>query len=242
MREFGVYLRAVVHNWIQFWSGALATVVGLGWQLAQTRDPALSLGVVKPWMLLVAGALVLFHAGFRAWRDEHERADDALRVLDKRRPKVVVDYRVGVDNAAGTNNSDPGFEFRNESKAVAVHVVPEIEGLPEDCTIYFPPEQIRHLRRGEPLKISPAVYYKYRQGDSSGHVPCGPAVRLLRTLAKGRHPNGTRLPHAMDSWVLRVTYVDLDGHETYESVYILRLISDLGDIEAMPASIAQIKQ
>jgi hypothetical protein len=70
--------------------GAVATLIGLGWQAAQWVDPTLTGPDFKPSVVWGPGLLLRFHASFLAWRQEHDRAERLqLESGDRSRPNIL---------------------------------------------------------------------------------------------------------------------------------------------------------
>jgi hypothetical protein len=81
MKDFKAFLKAIAAHWKVALTGATLTIGGLVWQLVAWAYPKTPSPSYHGWMVWLPGLCITFFAAFRAWSDEHRRAESAEHAL-----------------------------------------------------------------------------------------------------------------------------------------------------------------
>jgi hypothetical protein len=149
VRRLGEFLSRTLAHGTQSVTGTLVTVVGLAWQAAGWANPSLTAPAFKPAFVWVPGMVLLFVSGFRAWRDEADRADalaTELQALLDAFPRLVVVGQKWVRLFSGEPRT-----YRFHVLGIWVANMPERRGLTalaKNVTVH-----VDYFRQGDTRKL-----------------------------------------------------------------------------------------
>jgi len=115
MHDIRLFLQALRRHLGQTVSGALATIIGLVWQVVSWAYPSLTWPKFRPWMLWAPGIALCGWAAFLAWRDEHYARLNAESQKGNRPSLAPRSYKKRLHKGCGltvTNSEYDAYDVR----------------------------------------------------------------------------------------------------------------------------------